>query len=610
MSLRALYGTDEAPRPGRPLSCGPARATLQDGHIRHLHVDGHEAVRSIAFLVRDRDWGTVAPQIRDLGIDGDRQDLRVGWQADYDMGPGHLSARIALHLTPGGLIATVQARATGRVLTNRAGFTVLHPIEGVAGAPVRVDHPDGSHTLGHFPKLIAPWQPFMNISALTHQTGPWQIICRFAGDVFEMEDQRQWGDASFKTYNRPLSQPWPYLLEDGGRFDQSVTVTWRHHPAARRVPSPRPLVKHPRFPQTAILLTGAQARRACADPTPLRVVAPQRLLCHLDASAGPIDADLQAFAALQVICPGPAFDLELICACPPGVDPQVEMMAHADALAASGLRAASVMVTPAVDRYSVPPGSDWPACPPLAQIYNAARRAFPDCPLGGGVASFFPELNRKRPVAELLDFITHGLCPIVHASDDASVVETLQAVPHVLASGRAIAEGAAYRLGPSTLAMRHNPYGSRTIPNPQRWRLCMADDDPRQDGAFAAAWTCGLAAAVAPAGVTVWTPSELYGPRGLVDDIGTMRPVAGLVAALAARADQPVGPTHVSGAIAWLTLSDQVIVANLTADPVTLCSGTSLSGFGWHIGPVRDLHPPLSKLRSGLWQQERDDEER
>ena len=40
---------------------------------------------------------------------------------------------------------------------NRAGFTVLHPIEGVAGAPLRVGHSDGSVEDGHFPALIAPW---------------------------------------------------------------------------------------------------------------------------------------------------------------------------------------------------------------------------------------------------------------------------------------------------------------------------------------------------------------------------------------------------------------------------------------------------------------------
>ena len=40
-----------------------------------------------------------------------------------------------------------------------------------------------------------------------------------------MEDQRQWGDASFKTYNRPLAKPWPYQIEDGSVLEQSVCLT-------------------------------------------------------------------------------------------------------------------------------------------------------------------------------------------------------------------------------------------------------------------------------------------------------------------------------------------------------------------------------------------------
>lgn len=593
--LRALYGTDEPPREGRRLSCGAAEVTLEDGQLRHLRIDGHEAVRSIAFLVRDRDWGTVPPRIGDLRIEEAEQSMRVTYRAAFDMG-GRLVADVTLLLTASGCDATVSALAEGEVWTNRAGFTVLHPINGVAGAPVRVDHADGSRTDSRFPDLIAPWQPFMNICALTHQAGPWRVACRFDGDVFEMEDQRQWGDASFKTYNRPLALPWPYVLAEGSRLEQSVSIRWQHRPAVAAQPSPAASVDKARFPQTALLMTAPEAARAAANPDPLQTIGPQRLLCHLDA-AGDIQADLAAFAALQARVPEVAFDVELIAACPPDVDPALEFMAHAEAMRASGLQAASVMITPAVDRRSTPPGSDWPPCPPLADILSAARRAFPEMPLGGGVAAFFPELNRKRPPVEMLDFVTHGFCPIVHAADDISVMETLETVPHILASGRTIAGGIAYRLGPSTIAMRQNPYGSRTIPNPDRLRTPMAADDPRQDGTFAAAWTCGLATALAPAELAVWTPGSLYGPRGLVRDNGTARPVAALVTALARRAGGGVGLAELRNGLAVLELDGDVIVANLSPQPVTLPGGYRLDGFGWRLG-AKELLPAAKAPRA------------
>ncbi|WP_418304190.1 hypothetical protein [Paracoccus indicus] len=589
MDLRALYGTDIPPVQGRRLVAGDAAVTLESGQLRHLTVAGVEAIRAVSFLVRDRDWGTVTPRIDDLTItDG----CNVTYRATYDMGTGRIVADVALRLRPDGMEAQVTARCSGQVWTNRAGFTVLHPIDGVAGAPVKVEHADGSVTDGYFPDLIAPWQPFQQITGLIHRAGDRMITCRLTGDVFEMEDQRQWGDASFKTYNRPLALPWPY--QPDAVFRQAVRVTWQ---PAQDVAPPAwvPPTRTAVFPQTALVLTGRDAGRAARTPGDLRNIDPSRILCHLDAAAGPLGPDLAGFARLQAEFPDLPMDLELIALCPPGGDLEAEFAAYAQAVRDAGLRAASVMVTPSVDRQSTPPGSEWPPCPPIADIHAAARRAFPDLPLGGGAASFFPELNRKPALAGDADFVTHGLCPIVHAADDLSVIETLQAVPHILASGRGIIGARDYRLGPSTIAMRQNPYGSRTIPNPDRDRICMADDDPRQDGAFAAAWTLGLATAMAGAGLTVWTPAALYGPRGLIREDGTARPLAALVAALAACAGQPVLRAEVTDHRAELDLRDVGFLANLCPQPD---EAADLVGFGWRQTAAKDLHSPAATPRS------------
>ncbi|RPH73442.1 MAG: hypothetical protein EHM88_24080, partial [Candidatus Rokuibacteriota bacterium] len=48
------------------------------------------------------------------------------------------------------------------------------------------------------------------------------------------------------------------------------------------------------------------------------------------------------------------------------------------------------------------PGSKFPPAPGWAEINAAARKAFPGVPVGGGMFSYFTELNRKRPPADLL----------------------------------------------------------------------------------------------------------------------------------------------------------------------------------------------------------------
>lgn len=568
MDLHALYGTDAPPARVLRIVRGDAAVTLEDGALRHLTVGGMELLRGIAFLVRDRDWGTLPPDLRDLTVLRGDDATHMSYRAGYAAGGARLDVTVDIRLGDGVLDMSAVAQVTGDFETNRTGFSVLHPIDGVAGASLRVTHGDGTVTETTFPALIAPWQPVMDIAALSHRAGDWQVDCHLDGDVFEMEDQRQWGDASYKTYVRPLARPWPYVLADGSALRQAVRLRWvRASVAAAPVPPVRAVVTAAHFPQTALAITAADVPRALAAPQDVQAIAPQRFLCHLDASAGQGRAELAGFAALQAAHPDIAVDLELVARCPAGGDLAAEFSAYAADVAAEGLRPASVMVCPAVDRQSTPPGSAWPPCPPLEEIYRAARLAFGGVPLGGGSASFFPELNRKRPPVALLDYVTHGFCPIVHAADDLSVIESLQSVPHILHSARAIIGDRDYRLGPSTIAMRQNPYGSRTIPNPARGRVPMADADPRQDGAFAAAWTLGLAAAIAPAGLTVWTPAALYGPRGLYQDDGTPRPVAWVVAALAACAGQAVHRADLSPDLAGAVLEcgDRHLRANLTA---------------------------------------------
>ena len=84
-----------------------------------------------------------------------------------------------------------------------------------------------------------------------------------------------------------------------------------------------------------------------------------------------------------------------------------------------------VMASPAPDLKCTLPGSPWPPCPPAVELYSAVRRAFPDARAGGGMFSYFTELNRKRPPLESLDFVSFTTSALVHAGDDRSVTESL-----------------------------------------------------------------------------------------------------------------------------------------------------------------------------------------
>ncbi|WP_344846250.1 hypothetical protein [Celeribacter arenosi] len=569
-----LFGTDQPPVEGQCFAVGPWSFTLENGALRHIALHGQEAIRNIAFLVRDRDWGTLTPTLDNMQVAQTDTSLGITYDAVFQSADAKLAVRVSIDVGPDSLVMSATGDALGPFETNRAGFTVLHPIKDVAGRPVRVKHSDGSIEDSVFPDLIEPWQPFKDITALTNQVGKAELCCAFHGDTFEMEDQRQWGDASYKTYNRPLALPWPYTIADGERLSQSVELSWT--PCSTTPPSRVETgVVDATFPEMALVIDAQDALRLARHPGDIAVVNPQRLLCHLDAELGDTPAQFEAFAAAQRACPDQVFDLELICLF--ADDPATELSSMAAQMRDAGFAPDSVLVCPSVDRQSTPPGSDWPDCPSLADIHTAASFAFPDVKRGGGMVSFFPELNRKRPPHEKLDFVSHGLCPIVHAADDVSVMETLEAIAHITRSARAIFGDKEYRIGPSTIAMRQNPYGSRTIPNPDNQRICMAHDDPRHRGTFGAAYVIGLACALAPAGLSVWTPAALYGPRGVIADDGHW-PISTALKGLAECAGQKIHSTQVADGIAEAFVGNVRLNANLTSK-----AQQSLGPYAWSI---------------------------
>ncbi|MGS0740894.1 D-apionate lactonase [Glaciimonas sp. GG7] len=522
------YGTALASDPGQRLCAGLLSVDFIDGGLRNIRYAGIEVLRAIHFVVRDKDWGTYTPALRNLHILHKNTEFRIAFDASCSDPQGQL-----LHYTVH-IIGTASGRlqfeasytAATDFVTARTGFCVLHPIAGVAGQAVVITHTDGSHEDAVFPELIAPWQPFKDISVITHQVAAGvQARCALLGDVFEMEDQRNWSDASFKTYVRPLARPWPYLIAQGETGTQSVLLTIEDHSASSDIPlplvqptvitltqpGPAPLLA----PKIGLAIAPEEIASTLDNIAALQALGVHVLLCHFDPGCGHGIEVLTGFAAIAAQYPG-QYILE--CALPCVDTPAVELTAIAAQLKAAGFQPQGVVICPSVDRQSVPPGSPWPPCPGFEEIYQAARVAFPDLPLGGGMLSYFTELNRKRAPFEQLDWVTHATNPIVHAADDLSVMQTLETLPHITRSCRAmIGADQAYWIGPVTLGMRQNPYGSRTMPNPDQLRIPMASSDPRQQGLFGAAWLVGYAAQVASAGLAVLTLGGLVGPRGVLD---------------------------------------------------------------------------------------------
>jgi hypothetical protein len=520
-----LYGTKKVdPQPVR-LTAGSLTANLTGGNLRGIAFEGVEVLRGIAFLVRDRDWGTYDPEIRDLAISQHDHGFDVTYTT-ICTGPDSTDLAVKAKILgdkTGRLIFDAEAISNSGFETNRCGFCILHPIVGIAGTPVTVEHVDGRLNQTELPYLIEPWQPFKEMRAIAHSVmSDVTAECRMEGDTFEMEDQRNWSDASYKTYVRPLALPWPYQIAAGVPVRQRIILNIHDRRRAKPATGAAHGAKTVRLsrgtisgnmPGIGLIITPEEAKATLTAAATLAEVDAQELIFHFDPIAGHDATAFRDFAAIQKKHSGTS-TLEIAVACEHPLDD--EMAEIAAMMRQAGFTPNAVVVSPAVDRQSTPPGSIWPECPPLEEVYAAARNAFPGIRLGGGMLSYFTELNRKRVPPETLDFITHCTNPIVHAADDLSVMQTLEALPFITRSVRDIYGDRLYRIGPSTIPMRQNPYGSRTMDNPDRGRIPMANIDPRHNGLFAAAFALGYAARVVPADLERLTLSALTGSFGLI----------------------------------------------------------------------------------------------
>ncbi len=595
-AAQALYGTDQ-PRPEiKHLAAGPLSLELENGAIRYVRHSGFEAIRGIDYLVRDSSWRTPPAALTLRSLNEEPDSFRAVLDGEVRQDEIHYRYTLTIQGSAAGeLSVAAEAEALSTFMTNRTGFVVLHPIKDTAGKPVTVTHKDGSTSETTFPELISPGQPIFDIRALRHEVADSLFVsCRmdaaFPHDpetIFEMEDQRNWTDASYKTYVCSLLDPWPYEIAEGAKVSQRITLTFDGSaPATGGTAGALATLRFGdgttgRLPAIGLGLLPAYRSAAGAAADTLARLRPAFITAYVEADAADVDQALKDYASLAGTL-GAEVQLELIL--PEGRPPAEVLDAAAADCKTAGLAPARVLACPRPYLKSIQPVGPWPNVPDLGHIYNQVCRAFPDAMVVGGMASYFTELNRKRPPVATIDAISCTTSPIVHAADDRSVMETHEALPAVIKSMAAMAPGKSLHLGPSGIAMRHNPYGAATAANPKAERIAMAADDPRQRGLFAAAWTVGYAAAVAQAGgVSTLALNHLAGPSGVLGENGQVRPVFHVMVALCrsgGAASRPLELSHEGLAgLAWSTDGrDHLILANLTAEPIRIALAAPLRG--------------------------------
>jgi hypothetical protein len=501
----------EAARPVS-LRAGPLTLVFDRGELRWARYGDREVLRGIYAAVRTSEWATVPAVLEGLRVEAESDHFALSFHARHRQGPvwfeweGRLTGSAEGHVR-----FEMDGLARSTFLRNRIGLCVLHPVEECAGAACAVETADGASTGDAFPRLVSPHQPFLGVRAIRHEVEPGlEAEVRLEGEVFETEDQRNWSDASFKTYSTPLALPLPVEVGEGERIRQSVTLVLHGAPGPKTVSrgwlsgdvvgvaveaeTSRP------WPRLGLGLGESSLPPDAAGR--LRALGPSHLRVDVRPSEGGWRDRLARAAGVAQAC-GTGLEVATFVSAARSAGELAEV---AEALRRAGASVDAWLVFDAATRTTTPE---------LAA--QARERLVADIPsplLGGGTDAFFAELNRDRAAAEGLDLVSFSLSPQVHAFDDATLVENTTSLGWMADTVRGFAPDARLGISPVTL-----------LPRPAT--------DPRKRTFFGAGWTLGLVAAAAEAGFARLTLFEVHGPGGVMEK-GRLLPAGQILAELAA----------------------------------------------------------------------------
>jgi len=558
---------------------------FQDGDLRTIRLGEREVIRRLYGAVRDRHWGTVPGVISGLSVKASSAAFQIAYRCVHRQKDIHFSWEALIAGDADGSIRFVfDGVARSTFLRNRIGLCALHPIREGAGARCRARYVNGTARMLSFPETVAPEQPVRwlhDLAGLDHEITPgiWASL-HFSGETFETEDQRNWIDASFKTYSTPVRLPMPMEVRAGTRVRQEIrlrlTAPDGSPPGRRRLvrlASSGDNVRSHAVPKTVSLRLlrtrsllpklGLIATQGSQLPTEQALARLEELrLAHLrvDVRAGS--------ASTSVHLTEQSSDAQVL-------GHEIELAVHLDDAvgweswdAYLGVLAARLrsLETPLARIVVFGPGD---AFNTTEEGLRLARKHLGvlGAPIGSGTHGDLYQLNLRRPPGDG-DFIVWAMNPQAHAFDNASIAETPEAAAHQVDSVRRSFPGQPLVVSPVTLGSRGKPAFCGPPPKGK------SPADPRQSSLFGAAWTLAMVKALAESGAHSITLYQTTGAHGVMTRSGTVVPLYHVLADLADFAGAEVihtttgHPQSVASLLLQSGARRRLLLANLTPDPV------------------------------------------
>lgn len=481
--------------------------------LRYIRLGDREILRGIYAAVRDGVWGTITPEISNICLETEQDHFKLTFDVNCRRKEIDFFWQGSITGDSQGMVVySMNGMARSGFKSNRIGFCVLHPIQECAGRACLVEKVDGTQERGNFPKAISSHQPYVNMRAISYEVTPAVTaqIC-FDGDIFEMEDQRNWSDASFKTYCRPLSLPFPFEVAPGQNFKQTITLSLRGTiPEMPTQVTPATDISFQvnqdvrfRLPDIGLQMASHGHPLQEEELTRLKKLNLHHLRVDLNLSDSAYP-EILSRAHVEARYLGIFLEIALFL----GKSPDQELRAFLKELRGIKPQVSSWLV------FHLGENSTSEKWITLSRHYLSEYDG--QAKIGAGSCQYFVDLNRMRPPAELLSLVCYPVSPQVHSSDNASIIETLPILAQMAENAHHFMGGIPVAVTPVSLKPRPAPLTYNDEPDRSGESL-PSWADVRQTSLFGAGWTLGTLKYLSQGGVESISYYETTGPLGVME---------------------------------------------------------------------------------------------
>jgi hypothetical protein len=490
------------------LKAGNLEMFYENGALRRISCGNHEIVRMIYSAIRDRNWLTISPVIEDEKIMISDDSFSIEYKGIYFSDNIDFSARYVIEgKNTGTIVFRMESEAMGNTEKNRIGFCVLHPVESYAGNQCKILKSDMTAETGIFPVHISPHQPFTDIKKMEWSVN--NLICSlaFSGDIFETEDQRNWSDASYKTYCTPLSKPFPVTILKGEHINQQVEFKIQGGTAIEKkdIDTIRLKIDYNSKTDLPLLGIGKSTRPEPLTQNEINILRNLRFDHYrIDLYLFNPDWKYQAAQALKE-AEELNYQPEIVLFFDDNANDQAEQIIRFLHEVKVGIAVITIFHK---SRSSTP---DY-LISSLAPLF---KKEFPGIRICCGTNANFAQLNRNRPGSDLNDLICYSIHPQEHASDNTTLVENLMGQKYTVESAAEFSGKKGIWISPVTMKRRFNANtGNYEIPSGNNDFPPQADS--RMISLFGACWSVGSLKYLCESKASGATYFETAGERGII----------------------------------------------------------------------------------------------